>query len=199
MSEHQQLLDRRVALQQEQAELRQRLTDWRTRLTVLADIRREALKRFDVGHDDAKLEADTALDETLTIEATIARAERQLSEYGPRMHALNLEIEKAGYRDRCKQLLALQQLEREAWQEFARVLPDFYEAWFAYAQTRAERRVLARSLSSYAGTAGMTSPPSGDFPAPSDHDLKTWFDLKTDVALEQVEGAITKANAVIGA
>lgn len=198
MTEQQQLLDRRVAMQAEQDELRRQLTEWRSRLATLADIRREALKRYDIGHDSARAEADTALDEIFATEAAISKAERQLSEYPDRMHNLNQEIERTGYRDRCKQLLALQQLERDAWHEFTQVLPEFFEAWQAYSQTRTERRALARSLSSIAGTTGMTSPPSGDFPAPTDHELKLWFDLKPTTAQEQIAGAMAKVRAGMG-
>ena len=194
----QQLLDRRVAMQAEQDSLRRQVTEWRARLATLEETRRQALKRYDIGHDSAQAEADTALDEIFATEAAISKAERQLSEYPDRMHNLNQEIERTGYRDRCKQLLALQQLERDAWHEFATVLPEFYEAWHAYSQTRTERRALARSLSSIAGTTGMTSPPSGDFPAPTDHELKLWFDLKPTTAQEQIAGAMAKVRAGMG-
>lgn len=195
MNEHQQLLDRRVAMQQEQQELRQQLNEWRARLATLEETRRQALKRYDIGHDSAQAEAAAALDEIMATETAISKGERALAEYPDRMHALNLAIEKASYRDRCKQLLALQQVERTAWHEFATVLPDFYEAWHAFAQARHERRAMARSLASFAGNAGMTPPPSGDFPAPSDHDLKMWLDLRPTTALEQIDGAMQRARA----
>lgn len=198
MTEQQQLITRREQLQQEQTDLRQQLGEWRARLATLTDVRREALKRYDIGHDSAQAEADTALDEIFATEAAIAKAERQLSEYPARMHALNQEIERSGFRDRCKQLLALQQLERDAWHEFTQVLPEFYEAWHAYSQTRTERRALARSLASIAGNTGMTSPPAGDFPAPSEADLQQWLQLKPVTAQEQIAGAMAKAAAAIG-
>ena len=190
----QQLLDRRVAMQAEQDELRRQLTEWRSRLATLADIRREALKRYDIGHDSAQAEADTALDEIFATEAAIAKAERTLSEYPDRVHNLNQEIEKAGYRDKCKGLLALQQLERDAWHEFTQVLPEFFEAWQAFAQTRLERRALARSLTNYAGNAGLTMPPSGDFPAPDVATLGAWLDGKPVIVAEQIEAVISKAQ-----
>ena len=195
MSEYQQLLDRRVAVQQEQTELRQQLAEWRARLATLEETRRQELKRYDIGHDDGREKADAALDEIMAIEAAISKGERALSEYPDRMHNLNLEIEKASYRDRCKQLLALQQVERDAWGAFSQVLPDFYEAWHAYSQARIERRAMARSLGAFAGNAGMTPPPSGDFPAPSDHDLKMWLDLRPTTAQEQIDGAMQRARA----
>jgi len=190
----QQLLDRRVAMQAEQDSLRRQVTEWRARLSTLEETRREALKRYDIGHDSARAEADTALDEIFATEAAIAKAERTLSEYPDRVHSLNLEIEKAGFRDRCKTLLALQQLERDAWHEFTQVAPEFYEAWAAFAQTRLERRAMARSLTNYAGNAGLTMPQAGDFPAPDVATLTAWLDGKPVIVAEQIEAVISKAQ-----
>lgn len=193
MSETEKLIARREAMQTEQHELRQQLAAWRARLATLADIRREALKRWDVGHDEARTEADTALDEIFAVEADIAKGERQLGEYPDRMHNLNLEIERTSYRDRCKELLTLQSAEREAWNEFAQLLPEFYEAWFVFEQARTERRHLARSLSNMAGTHGFTSPGSGDFAAPGVFELQRYLEMKHTTALEQIEAAVCKA------
>lgn len=190
----QQLLDRRVAMQAEQDELRKQIGDWRARLSTLEETRRQALRRYDVGHDDAGPQAAAALDEIFATEAAIAKAERTLSEYPDRVHNLNQEIEKAGYRDKCKGLLALQQLERDAWHEFTQVLPEFYEAWAAFAQTRLERRALARSLTNYAGNAGLTMPQAGDFPAPDVATLTAWLDGKPVIVAEQIEAVISKAQ-----
>ena len=190
----QQLLDRRTQMQAEQDSLRKQIGDWRARLSTLEETRRQALRRYDVGHDDAGPQAAAALDEIFATEAAIAKAERTLSEYPDRVHSLNLEIEKAGFRDRCKNLLALQQLERDAWHEFTQVLPEFFEAWQAFSQTRLERRALARSVTNFAGNAGLTMPPAGDFPAPDVATLGAWLDGKPVIVAEQIEGAISKAQ-----
>jgi hypothetical protein len=189
----QQLLDRRVAMQAEQHTLRQNLASWRAQLEPLRETRRQALKRYDIGHDDAMPEADSALAELERLETAIVRGERQLSEYPERMDALNQEIEIVGYRERCKELLALQSAERAAWHEVEALLVDFYTAWFAFEQARTERKSLAKSLANMAGQHGLTSPGSGDFPAPTLFDLQKWFDARPVTALEQIEAAVRKA------
>jgi hypothetical protein len=189
----QQLLDRRVAIQAEQHVLRQNLAEWRARLEPLRETRRQALKRYDLGHDDAMPEADSALAELERLETAIVRGERLLTEYPARMDALNQEIEITGYRDRCKELLALQSAERAAWHGVESLLADFYTAWFNFEQARAERKSLAKSLASQAGQHGLTSPGGGDFPAPTAFNLQQWFDARPVTALEQIEAAVRKA------
>jgi hypothetical protein len=191
----QQLLDRRVAIQAEQHTLRTNLASWRAQLEPLRETRRQALKRYDIGHDDAMQEADTALAELERLEAAIVRGERQLSEYPERMDALNQEIEITGYRERCKELLALQSAERAAWHEVEALLVNFYETWFAFEQARTVRKVLAKSLASQAGQHGLSSPGGGDFPAPTAFNLQQWFDARPATALEQIENAVRKAAA----
>jgi hypothetical protein len=191
----QQLLDRRVAIQAEQHTLRTNLASWRAQLEPLRETRRQALRRYDIGHDDAMQEADTALAELERLEAMIARGERLLTEYPARMDALNREIEIAGYRERCKELLALQSAERAAWHDVEALLVNFYETWFAFEQARTERKSLAKSLASQAGQHGLTSPGGGDFPAPTLFDLQKWFEARPVTALEQIEAAVRKAAA----
>lgn len=195
MTETEKLIARRNVMQQEQTDLRQQIADWKARLTVLAETRRQALKRYDIGHDDAQAEAAEALDETIATEAAIAKAERQLAEYPARMHAINQEVERTSYRDRCKQLLALQADERNAWAEVEAVIHDFYTAWFNFEQARRERKAMSRSLTNAAGTYGFTSPGNGDFPAPGVLELQRWLEMKAPIALEQIEAAISKASA----
>jgi len=191
----QQLLDRRVALQAEQHALRQNLATWRAQLEPLREARRQALKRYDIGHDDAMQEADTALAELERLETAIVRGERLLTEYPARMDALNREIEVVGYRERCKELLALQSAERATWHEVEAMLADFYTAWFAFEQARTVRKSLTKSLASQAGQHGLTSPGGGGFPAPTSLDLQKWFEMRPTVALEQIEAAVSKAAA----
>jgi hypothetical protein len=189
----QQLLDRRVAIQAEQHTLLTNLATWRAQLEPLRETRRQALKRYDIGHDDAMQEADSALAELERLEAMIARGERLLTEYPARMDALNREIEITGYRERCKELLALQSAERAAWHDVEALLVDFYTAWFAFEQARTVRKSLAKSLANLAGQHGLTSPGGGDFPAPTAFNLQQWFEMRPAVALEQIEAAVSKA------
>ena len=189
----QQLLDRRVAIQAEQHTLRRNLAEWRAQLEPLREARRQALKRYDIGHDDALPVADSALAELERLETAIVRGERLLTEYPSRMDALNQEIEITGYRERCKELLALQSAERAIWHEVEAMLADFYTAWFNFEQARTVRKSLSKSLASQAGQHGLTSPGDGGFPAPTSLDLQKWFEMRPATALEQIEAAVSKA------
>jgi predicted nucleic acid-binding Zn-ribbon protein len=169
------------------------LASWRAQLEPLRETRRQALKRYDIGHDDAMPEADTALAELERLETAIVRGERRLSEYPARMDSLNKEIEITSYRERCKELLTLQSAERDAWHDVEALLVDFYTAWFAFEQARIERKSLAKSLANMAGQHGLTSPGDGGFPAPTSFDLQKWFEARPATALEQIENAVRKA------
>ena len=190
-----QLAARRVALQAEQADQRAMLAALRGRLTELEATRAQCLRRYDVGYDSAAIEASTALDEILVTETAIAKAERYLAEYPARIEALNAEIEAAGYRDRCKHLLALQSQEREAWAKVAALLPQFFEEWHKFSQIATERTVTARSLANYSGAHGLTAPVDRQLQAPDARDIAFWLELRPAAAMSQVQAAIEKAAA----
>ena len=190
-----QLIARRVALQAEQADQRAMLSALRGRLTELEATRAQCLRRFDVGVDDAAIEAATALDEILVTETAIAKADRYMTEYPARIGALNQEIEAAGYRDRCKHLLALTAQERAAWAKVAAAMPEFFAAWHAFSQIRTERTVLARSLANYSGAHGLTAPIDRQVQAPDARDIAHWLELRPAAAMSQVAGALEKAAA----
>ena len=189
-----QLAARRVALQAEQADQRAMLAALRGRLTELEATRAQALRRYDVGVDDAATEAATALDEILVTEAAIAKADRYMTEYPARIEALNAEIERAGYRDRCKTLLSLQSQEREAWAKVAATMPEFFAAWHEFSQIATERTVTARSLANYSGAHGLTAPVDRQLQAPDARDIAFWLELRP-AAAAQVQAAIEKAAA----
>lgn len=194
MNNVQQLIDRRAALQAEQADQRAMVGVLRSRLTELSATRAQALRRFDVGVDEAQTEADVALEEIIATEKAVAKLERQLTEYGPRIEALNREIEAAGYRDRCKLLLALQAQERAAWAEVAATMPAFFEAWHTFSQIRTERTVTARSLAGYSGAADLPAPHDVQVNAPDAADIAFWLELRPVAAMSQIMAAVEKAG-----
>ena len=190
----QQLEARRSALQAEQQELRQQVTTLRGRLADLAEQRRLALGRYDLGHDDAQQEAEQALDEAIGVEATIARIERALSEYPGRIEALNKEVTLAGHRERLRELLQLRRDEVAAFNQYEQAAINFFEAKAFFDRARTLRRTLARTLHNQAVALGLPTVTEGDFNAPDNHTVGMWLATHAQMVGERVAADFEKAR-----
>lgn len=192
------LMERRATLQAEQQQTAADLATLRARLPVLTEERRQMLRRYDIGHDDAGPAAETALCQIETIETDIVRLERRQGEYGDRIHQLNQEIERTGHRETLRKLLEMRGMEVEAFNALEQVTVDFLECWHAFGEARSARAMLARQAQTTAINLSLPAVADGGFTAPTAADVTAWLNGRHgNIAIEQAVEKFARCRGAI--